>query len=171
VWFHQYAALEHRFIDYLQNTGKTLDWYAREIQKRGYLLGNIYLPHDGGDKSVVTNLTAESEMKRLFPGVKVRIVPRVSQLQMGIDAARSSIAESYFHEVQCSEGIECLENYRKKWNETLGNWSDEPVHDKYSHGADAYRQFAQGWEPSHELAAQPRRNAEPWAPKDPGAAY
>lgn len=150
IWFHQYAALEHRFIDYLQNTGKTLDWYAREIQKRGYLLGNIYLPHDGGDKSVVTDKSAESEMKRLFPGVKVRIVPRISDLGMGINAARSSLSTSYFHETNCAEGIECLENYRKKWNETLGNWSNEPVHDKYSHGADSYRQFAQGWEKSHE---------------------
>lgn len=150
IWFHQYAALEHRFIDYLQDEGKTLDYYAREIQKRGYLLGNIYLPHDGADKSVVTNVTAESEIKRLIPGVKVRIVPRVPQINMGVNAARSRIAESYFHEINCAKGIECLENYRKKWNDTIGHWSDEPVHDKYSHGADAYRQFAQGWEPEHE---------------------
>jgi hypothetical protein len=152
IWFHQYAALEHRFIDYLQDTGKVLDFYAREIQKKGYLLGNIYLPHDGGDKSVVTDKSAESEMKRLFPGVKVRVVPRISDLGMGINAARSSLATSYFHETACAQGVDALENYRKKWNETLGNWSNEPVHDKYSHGADSYRQFAQGWELSHESA-------------------
>lgn len=152
IWFHQYAALEHRFIDYLQDVGKTLDYYAREIQKRGYLLGNIYLPHDGADKSVVTTVSAESEMKRLFPGVKVRIVPRVPQLDAGINAARSTLGASYFHEINCAQGIEALENYRKKWNEALGNWSNEPVHDKYSHGADAYRQFAQGWDQSHETA-------------------
>lgn len=161
IWFHQYAALEHRFIDYLQNTGKTLDWYAREIQKRGYLLGNIYLPHDGEDKSVVTDLSAKTEMERLIPGVPVRIVPRIAQLYMGINAARSSIATSYFHETACKDGIDCLENYRKKWNETLGNWSEEPVHDKFSHGADAYRQFAQGWDPAHELAKKPRTNQTP----------
>jgi hypothetical protein len=169
IWFHQYGALEHRFIDYLQNSGKTLDWYAREIQKRGYLLGNVYLPHDGGDQSVVTDITAEAEIKRLLPGVKVRIVPRVPQKFMAINAARSAIAESFFHEVQCAEGIECLENYRKKWNETIGNWSDEPVHDKFSHGADAYQQFAQGWEKSHELGTLPaRRHGAVYAPKDRG---
>lgn len=154
IWFHQYSALEHRFIDYIQDAGKTIDFYVREIQKRGYLIGNIYLPHDGSDKSVASDISAESEIKRLMPGIKVRIVPRVQQLQMGINAARSSIAECYFHEVQCASGIECLENYRKKWNEAIGNWSDEPVHDKYSHGADAFRQFAQGWEPAHELMTQ-----------------
>jgi hypothetical protein len=172
VWFHQYGALEHRIIDYLQDSGKTLDHYAREIQKRGYLIGNIYLPHDAGDKSVVTDVTAEAEIKRLFPGVKVRIVPRVPQKFMAINAARSRIAECYFHEVQCAKGIECLDNYRKKWNDTIGNWSDEPVHDQASHGADAYMQFAQGWEASHEVGTQkPRRHGAAHAPKDPGMGY
>ena len=155
VWFHQYAALEHRFIDYLQDSGKTMDFYVRVIQKRGYLIGTVYLPHDAVDKSVVTTITAAAEIKRLMPGIKVRIVPRVPQLDMGINTARTKIAESYFHEINCAEGIECLDNYRKKWNETIGNWSEEPVHDKFSHGADAYRQFAQGWEPSHEIGSEP----------------
>lgn len=156
IWFHQYGALEHRMIDYLQDTGKTLDYYAKEIQRKGYMLGTIYLPHDAGDQSVVTTSTAESELKKLFPGVTVRIIPRVSQLYMGINLTRNIISETYFDEVACSEGIDCLDNYRKKWNESLGNWSDEPVHDKYSHGADAFRQFAQGWESSHEEGLEPR---------------
>lgn len=167
VWFHQYAALEHRLIDYLSGVGKTLDYYAREIQKRGYFLGNIYLPHDGTDKSVVTEVTAEMEMKRLFPGVKIRIVPRIPQLDIGINAARSRIAECYFHETNCKEGIEGLEKYRKKWNEAIGNWSHEPVHDQYSHPADAFRQFAQGWEPAHEMnQVNKKATVKPFSPRD-----
>lgn len=169
IWFHQYATLEHRFIDYLQDSGKTLDHYAREIQKKGYLLGNVYLPHDGDNKSVVTNQSAKSEIERLLPGVKVRIVPRIEHKFMAVNAARSKLAECYFHETQCHEGIACLDNYRKKWNETIGNWSDEPVHDQASHGADAYQQFATGWEPSHELAVPPPRRTGPaYGPKDRG---
>jgi hypothetical protein len=171
VWFHQYSALEHRMIDYLQDSGKTLDFYAREIQKRGYLLGNIYLPHDAEDQSVVTTVTAEAEIKRLFPGVKVRVVPRVPQKSMAINAARTVIAECYFHEVQCAKGIECLDNYRKKWNEAIGNWSDEPVHDQASHGADAYMQFAQGWEPSHETGRPPPRPADSFEPMNSSFGY
>lgn len=171
IWFHQYGALEHRFIDYLQSAGKTLDYYAREIQKRGYLLGNIYLPHDAGDKSVVTNVTAEAEIKRLLPGVKTRVVPRVPQISVGINAARSSIAECYFHETNCAEGIDCLDNYRKKWNEAIGNWSDEPVHDKYSHGADAFRQFAQGWELSHETGMAKHKPANVFEPLNSTMGY
>lgn len=170
IWFHQYAALQHRMIDYLQDSGKTLDFYAREIQKKGYLLKNIYLPHDAGDQSVVTTNTAESEIKRLLPGVKVRIVPRIPQKYMAVNMARSRISECYFHDANCAKGIECLDNYRKKWNDAIGNWSDEPVHDQYSHGADAFMQFAQGWEPSHEtgIAPPPRVNIPSYIPTVPG---
>jgi hypothetical protein len=74
--------------------------------------------------------------------------------------------------VQCAKGIDCLDNYRKKWNESIGNWSDEPVHDQASHGADAFMQFAQGWEPSHELAERPRGpRIAGFQPSDSGMAY
>lgn len=152
IWFHQYSALEHRFIDYLQDSGKTIAWYSKQIQDKGYMLGNIYLPHDGEDQSVVTDNTARSEFQKFFPSVKIRIVPRIPQKFMAIDLGRSAIAECYFHEVLAAKGIDCLDNYRKKWNETIGNWTDDPVHDQASHGADAFMQFAQGWDPSHEVA-------------------
>ena len=142
-----------------------------QIQKRGYLLGNIYLPHDAGDKSIVTNVTAEAEIKRLFPGVKVRVVPRVAHKFMAINEARSRIAETYFHESNCAKGIECLDNYRKKWNDTIGNWMDEPVHDQASHGADAYMQFAQGWDSSHEVGSIQRRHGAERTAKDRGMGY
>ncbi len=171
VWFHQYAALEHRMIDYLQDSGKTLDFYAREIQKRGHLIGNIYLPHDAEDQSVVTTVTAEAEIKRLFPRIKVRIVPRIPQKFMAIDAARSVIAECYFHAENCAKGIECLDNYRKKWSDTIGNWLDEPVHDQASHGADAFMQFAQGWEPSHETGVLPQKPATIFEPLNSSFGY
>lgn len=171
IWFHQYAALEHRFIDYFSDVGKTLGHYAKEIQKRGYLLGNIYLPHDAGDKSIVTDHTAESEIKRLIPGVKVRVVPRVPQKQMAINAARAKIPECYFHEIACAKGIAGLEGYRKKWSETIGNWSDEPVHDENSHPADAFQQFAQGWEVEHELNRVKSRHTIEFEPQNTAFGY
>jgi hypothetical protein len=36
-----------------------------------------------------------------------------------------------------------LENYKKRWNEMDGRWSDEPRKDHTSEGADAFRQWAQ----------------------------
>jgi hypothetical protein len=35
--------------------------------------------------------------------------------------------------------------YRKRWNTTTANWSQEPLKDVHTEGADAFRQFAQGY--------------------------
>lgn len=152
IWAHQWVAKEHRFVDYYQNSGKTLDHYAAEGQRRGWFVKNVYLPHDAKDESVVTTSTQTpyAVAKKLWPGANVRVVKRVLRKQDSIDAARNMIHESVFHEVNTSGGVDCLENYRKKWNEALGNWSDEPRHDPKSHGADAYQTFALGWEEGHE---------------------
>ena len=88
---------------------------------------------------------------------------------MAIDAARSILSECYFHEQNCKTGIEGLENYRKKWNEAIGNWSNDPVHDEHSHPADAFMQFAQGWDPSHEQGAiKPPPRTAAHVPFSPG---
>ena len=175
IWAHQYAAMEHRFINYMSGVGHTLDYYAPKIQAWGYLLGNIYLPHDGEDKSVVTDVSAKKKMQDLFPNVKIRIVPRIAMKSMAVDAARSKLAECYFHEQNTSKGelngVWCLENHKKKWNESIGNWSDEAVHGPASHGADAFMQFAQGWEPSHELGTNKPANVPKWAPQDRSMGY
>jgi hypothetical protein len=45
----------------------------------------------------------------------------------------------------CEEGIKVLDNYRKQWNDMLGVWRNEPLHDWASHGSDAFEQFARGF--------------------------
>jgi hypothetical protein len=44
-----------------------------------------------------------------------------------------------------SEGLECLRNYKRKYDADTGVYQKMPVHDKYSHGADALRSFAVWW--------------------------
>ena len=39
-------------------------------------------------------------------------------------------------------GIDCLEHYRKKLNEKTGAFMEKPEHDRFSHGADAFRTLA-----------------------------
>lgn len=173
VWFHQYAALEHRFIDYIAEVGKLLDYMCAQIAAKGYVINNIYLPHDARDESVVTSTTAEAVVKRMFQNATVHVVDRIKAKYMAIDAARAKLQESWFHETKCAEGIKGLENYRKRWNDTIGNWSEEPVHDFASHPADAYMEFAQGWSPEHEHggAKKPVKKTQSWAPLDAETGY
>jgi hypothetical protein len=142
----QYVALEYRFIDHIWNSGEELSWYLKEMQKKPYLWGTIYLPHDAEDNSLQAGATTvASRIRKALPGAKVKIVPRTKTKSAAIDAGRARLAECWIHSENCSHFVESMDNYHKSWNEVLGVWREEPVHDKWSHDADAYLQFVQGW--------------------------
>lgn len=150
IWLHQRVAKEERFIGFYQNSGESLahyvnwlnDWKPPDVP-----WGTHYLPHDAEvvDLSRTDNLSRERVIQDL--GLQnTRIVPRIADLQTGIEATRNSFAPCWFDAEACAEGIICLDNYRKDWNETRGVWRNEPAPSIYNHGADAFRQFAQSRE-------------------------
>jgi hypothetical protein len=47
--------------------------------------------------------------------------------------------------IYTAQGLKCLRNYRKEWNDEAGCWRDRPKHDWASHGADAYRYLSMAW--------------------------
>ena len=60
----------------------------------------------------------------------------------GINYSRKALEICVFDKVKCERGITCLENYRKQWNDKLGCYRDNPLHDWASDGADAFRYLA-----------------------------
>jgi phage terminase large subunit len=48
--------------------------------------------------------------------------------------------------IRCERGIEALRQYRREWNDSLKDWFKAPLHDWSSHGADALRTFACGFD-------------------------
>ena len=77
----------------------------------------------------------------------IEIVPRITELNTGIQITKKHFPSAFFDVVGCKDGIKRLENYRKRYNNTDQRWIDEP--DKKngcSEGADAFRQWAQAKE-------------------------
>lgn len=154
IWFHQQIGAWHHFIDYYSNSGEQVDHYLKILREKGYLYGKLYLPHDGvnTDWSSTGNKTRVQIIQDQFPG-KVVLVPRIENLQDGIDMVRQVLPRCRFDRTRCGEnpagsgrgGLPALKAYRKKWNEQLSVWHDYPLHDWASNGADAFRQFAQGY--------------------------
>lgn len=87
-----------------------------------------------------------------MPGQRFEVVPRVTNLDNGIQATRAGFASSWFSEEVCGKGISRLSNYRKKWDQRNGRFTSEPVHNDDSHGSDAYRQFGQLLEAGERFA-------------------
>ena len=70
-------------------------------------------------------------------GWETEIIPR-SDIETGIKLARMTFSRAYFDADKSKRLIECLKNYRRAINQTTQE-PGAPLHDEYSHGADAWR--------------------------------
>ncbi|WP_416763104.1 hypothetical protein ACNI65_11370 [Roseateles sp. So40a] len=93
-------------------------------------------------------------LQELLPGQRFEVVPRVTNLDNGIQATRAAFASSWFSEQGCGVGLSRLSNYRKKWDQRNGRFTSEPMHNDDSHGSDAYRQFGQVLEAGEKFSMQ-----------------
>ena len=144
IWLHQEVGKEHRFFRYYHNAGEGLSHYAEWLRQQGCVYGKHYLPHDVN----VTSLSTGKTRKKTLEGFGVKpivVVPRIENLADGIQMVRNVIPKCWFDEAGCAEGIRCLDQYKREWNDKMSVWKNEPRHDAASHGADAFRQFATGY--------------------------
>lgn len=127
-----------RVIDYLQDERKPLDYYIRELNAKPYNYGTDYLPHDADSKHFLTGKSTREVMEQM--GRAVQVLPRTS-VEEGIQAARRVFSRVYFDDRKADRLVECLQNYKYGLNSQTGAFST-PVHDNWSHGADAFRYLA-----------------------------
>lgn len=135
MWFVQFIGHDIRLIRYIQNNQQTISWYLAEMQKFGYFFDTLWLPHDAAAKSLGTGRSIEEIVRTT--GHKVQILDRVP-ITDSINAARTIFNRCYFDRENCDEGLQCLRHYKYDVDEN-GAWSQKPLHDQYSHGADAFR--------------------------------
>jgi hypothetical protein len=143
IWLHQQVGMEDRFIDYYENHGEDLTHYVHWLQKTGLLWNKHFLPHDAGHVRLgEKNKSIEQQLNGLGLRNTV-IVPVTPSINTAIQLVRQEMQSAYFDEAGCKEGLARLTAYKKRWNESASRWSDEPLHDANSEGADAFRQWAQ----------------------------
>ena len=150
IWFHQRVGMENRIIHYYENSGYGLDHYAQYLQKlqqeKGYIYGKHFLPHDATVRELGTGKSRVEKLEGLgFKGIEV--VSKDITLADQIECVRTFLATTYFDEADTARGVACLDNYRKKWDDKVGGWREEPVHNWASHGADGFRSLAVGFSP------------------------
>lgn len=139
IWFVQQVGVEYNIINYFQDRLQKIPYYLEHLQSLKYNYGFHYLPHDAENETLASRSTAKF-VRDVYPG-KVKIVPRVSRKIVGIRAARVVFDLCNFDEENTSDGWQCLCRYTFKIDDN-GKWSNEPDHNEYSHGADAWQTFA-----------------------------
>ena len=130
---------EVRVIDYIEDTHRTLDSYSAQLRNMNLNWGTLWLPHDAKHKTLAGHgLSVQDQMRRF--GWTTGIVPEVG-VEPGIKVARGVLGRCYFNATKTTRLRECLKRYRRNVPSTTGEPTG-PVHDEFSHGADAFRYMA-----------------------------
>ena len=146
VWVLQPLGNEWRVIKFYEAWGEPYSHAVAWLQILGLIWDTMFVPHDADHvrQGQTSNKSPKQMLEELIPGVMFHTVPRVDDVNWGIQQTRDVFPLLYFDETECKEGIAHLESYKKKWNTNQERWSDEP--DKtggHSEAADALRQFGQ----------------------------
>lgn len=144
IWFGQRVGSEVRWIDYFESHSVGLDVYAQYLREwaaeRRAVYSTHYFPHDVEVRELSTGKSRRQTLYELgFENIET--VPQHNVLD-GINASRRILEVSWIDEEACKKGIRCLQMYRSDMDEKTGAFKPKPVHDQYSHGADAFRQYA-----------------------------
>jgi phage terminase large subunit len=155
IWAAQRSPFEIRMLRYFEGDHQAIDYYLREIQSWGYVLGTCYLPWDGGTKSLGTGKSIEEIMRS--KGFKVQVLRQMS-IADGINATRTIFPQLYFDAKSCADGLQYLRRYQWGPVTALGVARREPLHDDASHPADALRTLAVGIkEPERPKTPKPQQ--------------
>jgi hypothetical protein len=169
IWFYQVVANEIRFIDYLSNNFKDVDYYVTQMTgietkidivngqlviKRGepdtesahrskYRYEQVFLPHDAAAKRLGSKKTVEEQFRGCFGPSKVRVLPAVS-IADGIKYVRQMLKKTWIS-ARCEDGFEALKAYQYEYDEKKEKFKDDPLHNWASDPSDAFRYAALGW--------------------------
>ncbi len=149
IWVAQKIGHEVRVIDYYENSGEDAAHYARWVKENGYDTGAALLPHDAdlrdrGAKTYIEHL-AEAGL------TNVTVLPRASSVLNDIQQVRIFIPKCWFDEKRTRKGLKALGAYHYEWDTRLGTPKQKPVGDWASHGADAFRYLALGFDTASHM--------------------
>ena len=136
--------------------GKALPEYVEELRMKPWFpkMSMIILPWDAEHHETAINATPADMMRKVFPNVAVLAKSNKAFRLSGarsqdyteitdIQHTRMMLYNTLIHNDNCEWLMECMENYKYEFSAKLQEWSDRPVHDKYSHMMDALRYVVQ----------------------------
>jgi len=153
IWFFQVIHGEIRVLEYFEAHGQAVPFYAGVINSKDYEYDTHYLPHDARAKTMASG--GKSTIEQLsdkIPLESLKIVPNLS-VQDGIQATRMALTRAWFDLEKCEQGIECLRQYQREYDDDKKMFRDKPRHDWASHGADAFRMLAVAWREQEKIEA------------------
>lgn len=156
IWFMQPVGQTYNFIDYYEGSGYGLEHYAKVMKgekegsehRKKYTYGNHFMPHDASQREMTNSEIAKSrkEVAESLGISPIQVVKRARSMDLivnvHIPAMRNIMAQCYFDEKLCKDGLDALMNYRAEYDNKKKKLGNRPVGDWAGHGSDAFRTFA-----------------------------
>lgn len=148
IWVMQKVEEQYRLINFYEAWGQPYSHAVAWLKSLGLIWEEMYLPHDADHnrQGQVNNKSPKQMLEELMPAADWEIVPRIAQINWGIQQTRDAFPLLSFDKERCHDGLEHLKAYRRKWSENEKRWLDKPDKSEgHSEAADALRQFAQAY--------------------------
>ena len=140
IWCVQTKGSAFHIIDYIEDSGESLEYYAQLLDQKKYIYDTHYLPHDAKVRELGTGVSRLETAQSL--GMRTSIVPKLP-VEDGINAVRMILSRCWWDHEKCKNGLDALRQYRWATNDK-GEIKNKPVHDWTSHASDSFRYFAVG---------------------------
>lgn len=144
TWLIQTTPWEIRVVGVLMDLDITLEERKARLDATGFNFRYHCIPWETDEKN--THSKKPSDEYRRVLGSGVRVIDKIDNKWTGIGYIRGMFSRMAFHATNCEQGIDHLGRYWAKTESSTGTAVDTPVHDKFSHAADAFRQYGQAVE-------------------------
>jgi len=138
ILFWQCCGKEIHFIDYFENQGKGMPYYADVLKDKPYIYGSHFAPHDIKARefgSGNARVTVAADL-----GVDFTVLDTLKwEIEDGIENVRGMFPRFWIDHDKCCHVVKSLENYRKGYDSVRCIYKNRPLHDRYSHCADSIR--------------------------------
>ncbi len=161
-WLAQITPHEVRIVDALFDVEMTYEERAAWLRTLPWDFGNHYFPHDAETDTDSEGQIPIQKLRRVF-GATCLVVPRIKDIWFGISDTQANFPRFKFRAdmmigsdpkapfplapqdsmLRMKLAVESLARYRFIRESSTGITKKEPVHDRYSHLADALRQLGQ----------------------------
>ena len=146
VWFKQNDWMFYNFIHYYEANGKHItkyfDYIDEYIDLNKLQINKLHFPHDSSQKHIEAEKSSLELAQERYWHHKVHYIERTTAIQKDRDRVRELLPRCRFDKDWASQGIKCLENYHKKWDDKKKVFWNDHEHDWASHWSDSFRYFA-----------------------------
>lgn len=138
--YYQVFRKEVRIIDETHSNGEPLSYYVDIMRSKKYNYGTVFVPHDAKVRELGTGKSRLDILKEL--GVRnIRVLPK-QPVHTGIELVRKWLPHMWIKD-DLVYIKDTFKNYTKQWDDRLGRWRDQPLHNEWSNPADAIRYMCQ----------------------------